>query len=98
MNTPRRLFAVGLLVVSPCCALAQAPPAWGPPRVASLPNVEAVAPAGALTLEELEQMAAANNPTLARASAEVRAAQGKWVQEGLYPNPTLAYVGDEIGN
>jgi cobalt-zinc-cadmium efflux system outer membrane protein len=28
----------------------------------------------------------------------VRAAQGKWLQAGLYPNPAALYVGDEIGN
>ncbi len=49
-----------------------------------------------LTLEQLEQMALANNPTLAQASSEVRAAAGRTRQAGLYPNPTVGYQGEEI--
>ena len=49
-----------------------------------------------LTLEQLEQMALANNPTLAQASAEIRAAAGRTRQAGLYPNPTVGYQGEEI--
>ena len=64
-----------------------------------------IAPAGAqttpsgqtkITLEQLEQMALANNPTLAQASAEIRAAQGRKRQAGLYPNPTIGYTGEQI--
>lgn len=49
-----------------------------------------------LTLEQLEQMAMAHNPTLAQASAEVRAAAGRTRQAGFYPNPTVGYQGEEI--
>jgi outer membrane protein, heavy metal efflux system len=49
-----------------------------------------------MTLEELEQMALHNNPTLAQASADVRAAAGRKRQSGLYPNPTVGYQGEEI--
>ncbi len=49
-----------------------------------------------LTLDQLEQMALANNPTLAQASAEVRAAAGRTRQAGLYPNPTVGYQGEQI--
>jgi outer membrane protein, heavy metal efflux system len=52
----------------------------------------------AFTVEELEGIALANNPALARASAAVRAANGKWVQAGLPPNPNIGYSGAEIGN
>jgi cobalt-zinc-cadmium efflux system outer membrane protein len=51
-----------------------------------------------MTLDELEGIALANNPALARASAAVRAARGKWVQAGLPPNPNIGYSGAEIGN
>jgi outer membrane protein, heavy metal efflux system len=51
-----------------------------------------------MTLVELEQMAMANNPTLAQAAMRVRAIQGKQVQVGLYPNPVIGYIGDEMGN
>lgn len=49
-----------------------------------------------LTLEELEQMALQHNPSFAQASALVRAARGRQRQAGLYPNPSVGYMGDEI--
>jgi cobalt-zinc-cadmium efflux system outer membrane protein len=49
-----------------------------------------------VTLEELQQMALANNPTLGQAKTGVRAAAGRTRQAGLWPNPTLGYVGEEI--
>src|SRR5580700_1229501 len=49
-----------------------------------------------LTLEQLQEMALANNPTLAQAKAGVRAAAGRSRQAGLWPNPTVGYSGDEI--
>ena len=55
-----------------------------------------VACAQPLTLARLEQMALANNPTLAQAQAQVAAAEGKAKQAGLFPNPTIGYSGDEI--
>ena len=55
------------------------------------------APPG-MNLAELETIALGNNPTLVQAAMRVRAAQGKLLQAGLYPNPTIGYLGDEIGN
>jgi outer membrane protein, heavy metal efflux system len=49
-----------------------------------------------LTLDQLEQMAIAHNPTLAQAQAGIRAAQGRVRQAGLWPNPTIGYTGSEI--
>jgi cobalt-zinc-cadmium efflux system outer membrane protein len=49
-----------------------------------------------LTLEQLQEMALANNPTLAQANAGVRASAGRSRQAGLWPNPTIGYSGDEI--
>jgi len=49
-----------------------------------------------ITLEELQQMALQNNPTLAQSSANIRAAEGRKNQSGLYPNPTVGYQGEEI--
>jgi outer membrane protein, heavy metal efflux system len=48
-----------------------------------------------LQLQDFEQMALENNPTLAQAAAGVRAASGRRVQAGLYPNPTIGATGDE---
>jgi cobalt-zinc-cadmium efflux system outer membrane protein len=50
-----------------------------------------------ITFDELMSIALANNPTLAQSAARVDAARGRWLQAGLYPNPMIGYVGDEIG-
>ena len=55
-------------------------------------------PVGGLDLEALEQMAFTNSPAISQSAARVRALRGKWVQVGLAPNPTVGYVGGEIGN
>ena len=49
-----------------------------------------------LTLDDLENMALWNNPTLGEASARVRMAAGYFQQAGLYPNPTAGYEGEQI--
>ena len=54
-------------------------------------------PPGGLTLAEVEAAAVANNPTLAGADAAVRKAQGIYEQVGLYPNPTVGYTSEDIG-
>ncbi len=49
-----------------------------------------------MTLEELQQMALQNNPTFAQSAANIQAAEGRKKQAGLYPNPTVAYQGEQI--
>jgi outer membrane protein TolC/Cu/Ag efflux protein CusF len=49
-----------------------------------------------LRLEDLEQMALANNPTIAQVRANMQEAAGLVRQAGLYPNPRVGYYGDEI--
>jgi cobalt-zinc-cadmium efflux system outer membrane protein len=61
------------------------------PAIASTP-----AQLPGLNLETLEQLALANNPSVAQAHANLRAAAGLAKQAGLYPNPTVGYYGDEI--
>ncbi len=51
-----------------------------------------------VSLIELERLAMSQHPALAQASARVMAAQGRWVQAGLRPNPSFGYSGQEIGN
>jgi len=53
---------------------------------------------GRLTLPDLERMALAANPSVARAAAIVEAARGNWVQVGLPPNPSFGYEGQQIGS
>jgi len=55
-------------------------------------------PVGGLNLATLEQMAFGNSPAIGQANARIRALQGKRVQVGLAPNPTIGYVASEIGN
>src|SRR5215831_9099547 len=49
-----------------------------------------------ISLGELQQMALQHNPTFAQAAANIRAAEGREKQSGLYPNPTIGYIGEEI--
>ncbi|MEX2140186.1 MAG: TolC family protein [Pirellulales bacterium] len=67
-----------------------------PPAPEPIPLGDTAQPAG-ITLEELQAIALANNPTLAQAAARVDAARGRWLQAGLYPNPSVGYMADEIG-
>jgi cobalt-zinc-cadmium efflux system outer membrane protein len=57
--------------------------------------VDAATP-NSMRLEDLEQLALTNNPTMAQAEANVRVAAGLSRQASLYPNPTVGYYGDEI--
>jgi cobalt-zinc-cadmium efflux system outer membrane protein len=50
-----------------------------------------------LTLADLERLARANSPLLRQAAADVRAAEGAWVQAGLYPNPSGGLQGQTQG-
>ena len=45
-----------------------------------------------LSMDDIEQLALANNPTLAMAVAEIEKERGLWTQVGLSPNPTVGYV------
>lgn len=71
-----------------------------PPVTVPDPSVEAGETAGrqALTLADLRLIAQQYNPTLAQAQMAVRAAQGRQIQAGLYPNPEIGYSGEEIGS
>ena len=87
----------------PTALAAQSVPAAGPAQQAAqhepaqqLGAREAHAAEDGLTLDQLQAMALANNPTLPQAKAGVRAAAGRSRQAGLWPNPTLGYSGDEI--
>jgi cobalt-zinc-cadmium efflux system outer membrane protein len=49
-----------------------------------------------MTLDQVAKIAREKNPTLRQAEAEIRAAQAREQQAGLYPNPTVGYTSDEI--
>jgi cobalt-zinc-cadmium efflux system outer membrane protein len=48
------------------------------------------------TLDSAQRMTAETNPTLRQAEDQIRASKARQHQAGLYPNPTVGYVGDEI--
>ena len=50
-----------------------------------------------LSLEELQSMALANNPTLRQAKTLIEAERGAALQAGLGPNPYVGYVAEQIG-
>ncbi len=49
-----------------------------------------------ITLEQLETLALKSNPTLAQAQASVGAARGRLQQAGLYPNPIVGYMAEQL--
>jgi cobalt-zinc-cadmium efflux system outer membrane protein len=66
-----------------------------PPATAESPVQKGPAsppPVGATTLADFENLAAANNPTIAAAEALIRQQEGLLRQETLYPNPTVGYL------
>jgi len=50
-----------------------------------------------LSLDALQSMALANNPTLRQAKAQVDAARGAALQASLPPNPRVGFVAEQIG-
>jgi len=87
---------LAVLTMSPL-GFSQDQPMLGMPSPATkTPSQEQATTQSGLTLVELEQIALSNNPTLAQAAAEIRAATGRKLQSGLYPNPTVGYQGEQI--
>ena len=80
----------------PTAVAMTAKPAAEAPIIAA---ADAAAPAAGqpLTIAALEQLALANNPTLAQAAAYIEAARGKALQAGLPLNPTVGITGEQIG-
>jgi cobalt-zinc-cadmium efflux system outer membrane protein len=50
-----------------------------------------------LELHDLQDMALMKNPRLKQALADVDAARGAMKQAGAYPNPSVGFAGDDIG-
>src|ERR1700739_3768578 len=86
------LFALLLTLAAPLKAQVPAGDGRRRERAAS----QAVPTAQSLTLEQLLQIAHANNPTLGQAQAGIRESAGRTLQAGLWPNPTVGYACDEI--
>ncbi|MAG93614.1 MAG: transporter [Planctomycetaceae bacterium] len=78
--------------------LLQLPPAPVAEVTESVAIAKTTSAVQSLTIDQLLQMASENNPTLRQAQAIVNKAHGVRAQVGLYPNPTIAYSGMEMGN
>ncbi len=61
-----------------------------------LPAIEQQQTGPVYQLADLEQKALQQNPTIAQSQANVRISQAHKMQAGLWPNPTVGYLGDEI--
>jgi len=59
-------------------------------------SAQAAACQPVLTLADLERMALQANQTLPEAQAAIRAAEGRRVQAGLWPNPVVGYTGTDF--
>jgi len=70
-------------------------PAPLPPPQA--PRAQTDAHAG-VTIAHLEQLALRHNPTLGQASRRIEALCGTHLQVGIKPNPSIGYIGEEIGD
>ena len=66
------------------------------PHYPQLGRAQSSATTPLITLEQLQKLARDHNPTLKQAEAEIRAANARRQQAGLYPNPSVGYTGDEI--
>src|SRR5947209_15488937 len=66
------------------------------PEYPRMGRAQEIAKGALFTLEQAEKIAGESNPTLWQAEAEIRASKARMQQSGLYPNPTVAYTGDEI--
>jgi len=78
------LYALFFVTLASVCG--QSPNAPSPSRT----------PPG-LTLEDLVRISLEQNPALAQASVEIEIARGRAIQAGLYPNPRVSVVGEEMG-
>ena len=67
-------------------------------KLAVSENITAIRSVRELSLDDLEQIALANNPTLQQAEAMIQRARGRRVHAGRLPNPVIGYQGSEVGN
>jgi outer membrane protein, heavy metal efflux system len=65
--------------------------------VPTTPQPSRAPTAAALGLADFERIAMERNPTLRQAAAQVDATVSRSFQAGLYPNPTVGYVQEQIG-
>ena len=80
-RAPQALLAA--LLALPVCG-------WAEPATRAIQS-------GRYNLMQLKQLAREHNPTLRQALDQVKGEEGKALQAGLWPNPTIGYLGEQIG-
>jgi len=98
MQTQKRvllaaLVSAGLAWATAGYGLAQTLP---PPRPVPQTGIAHQAPQ--IGLEELTRVGLERNPRLGQAAFSIDVARGRAVQAGLYPNPTVSVILDELGD
>ena len=90
-DIPKRPPDSGRAFTEPPATPVLSAPTWYQPssEAGQLPQV--------YTLDELLRLATQNNPTLRQAQRHIDAELARSMQAGLYPNPVLSYVGEQIG-
>ncbi len=78
----KRLTAIDILFPNP-------PPVY---EIATPADTQVV------TLEQLEELAVNNNPTLVQARGNITVNRGSAIQAGVYPNPVIGYETDSFGS
>lgn len=75
------------------------PPPAGPDALLQAPHTFApdMNSAASLTVAAVEGLALTNNPTLIQAQNQIQGELGKAIQAGLFPNPSVSYVQEQIG-
>jgi cobalt-zinc-cadmium efflux system outer membrane protein len=97
-----RSLVLAALGLAGCATSRPAPvPTTAPPPVAA-PAIQQASHAepvpATLGLPELTALTLDRHPRLAQVAWAVAAARGRAVQAGLYPNPVVSVVGDELGD
>lgn len=99
VTPPFRRALLLLIAAAPTVADVVEPlPAAVTPLTETGDAVKPIEGAGALRVDEVESLAVGASPSIAALQAQVNAARWECVQAGLPPNPTVGYVGSEIGN
>ncbi len=90
--------AAWLLLAVLACQSGQPRAKSGEPRAESSSGSPLSALGSPLSLADLIRLALEQNPSLRQAGWDIEAAQGRAVQVGLYPNPTVTVILDELGD
>jgi outer membrane protein, heavy metal efflux system len=92
---PSRFIAANAIPAQTASAGLPAAPPDAPmnPR----PAASSTGTVAAMGLADFERIAMERNPTLRQAAAQIDATMSRSFQAGLYPNPTVGYVQEQIG-